>query len=103
VPGACRGGVRSGIAAIDGRGSARGIARGLPEQSYTYSVGLGEPYLRMARVEIVCRDENVEALVQTIQTAGATGRPGDGYVFVTDLALAVRIRDGARGDGTLPR
>jgi nitrogen regulatory protein PII len=82
---------------------ARGIARGLPEPSYTYSVGMGEPFLRMARLEIVCRDESVRHLVETIQQAGSTGRPGDGYVFVTDVGLAVRIRDGAEGEETLPK
>ena len=58
-------------------------------------------YLTIVKLEIMCADSQVEPLVEVIQTTCCTGNSGDGMVFVSDVVGAVRIRDGARGEGAL--
>ena len=43
---------------------------------------------------VLCPDEMVEPIRQTIMTACATGQIGDGLVWVIDIAQVHRIRDG---------
>ena len=57
----------------------------------------------VVKLEVVCTDEDADRLVAVIQEAGRTGQPGDGMIFVSEVARAVRIRDGASGEGFLGR
>ena len=58
-------------------------------------------YAPKARIEVVCREEEAPAIVQTIQTSAHTGRHGDGKIVVTDVSVAVDIRTGGSGDAIL--
>ena len=49
------------------------------------------------KIEIALPAENVQAAIDTIVAAARTGKVGDGKIFVTDLAEAVRIRTGESG------
>ena len=49
------------------------------------------------RLEIVCDDEDVDAIVQAVVTASRTGKIGDGKVWTTVVQDLVRIRTGERG------
>jgi nitrogen regulatory protein P-II 1 len=55
----------------------------------------------MARLELYCRDEHGQHLVDTISKAAHTGNPGDGVIAVTDLAEVLRIRSGEHGDAAV--
>lgn len=78
---------------------------------YSYEPSFFEPrkvgpvqqyrYLAIVKLEIFCADEQLESLLGTIQTYCRTGDAGDGMIFVSDIAEAIRIRDGVRGDGAL--
>ena len=48
----------------------------------------------VAKLEIVCHDDEADSLIDAIATAGRTGSAGDGIVFVTSVERAVRIRTG---------
>lgn len=48
------------------------------------------------RLEVVVKDELVEEVVRTIETAAHTGNPGDGVIFVLPVEQAVRIRTGEK-------
>ena len=50
------------------------------------------------KVETVVSDEIAEALIEKITAKIPTGNYGDGKIFVYDVADAVRIRTGERGD-----
>lgn len=63
----------------------------------TYALNL-VPKLRL---EVVVCDEDVEAAVSAIVTAAQTGELGDGKIFVSEVAEAVRIRTGERGESAL--
>lgn len=53
------------------------------------------------RVEIVCRDEEVEAVLGALWRAAHSGRRGDGKVFVLPVLEALRLKTGERGDAAL--
>lgn len=52
-------------------------------------------------LEIVCKDSEVETLISIISDSARTGKVGDGKIFVSDIADAIRIRTGERGEVTL--
>ena len=51
-------------------------------------------FLPKVKIEIAVGDDVAERVVETIQKSAATGKIGDGKVFVTELVKAVRIRTG---------
>jgi nitrogen regulatory protein PII len=48
-------------------------------------------------LDIVVEDAHVDTVVDTIATAAATGKIGDGKIWVTDVERLVRIRTGEEG------
>ena len=44
------------------------------------------------KIEIVCIEEEVNKIVNSIASNAATGKHGDGKIFVTDVLDVVRIR-----------
>jgi nitrogen regulatory protein P-II 1 len=54
-------------------------------------------FVPKVKIEIVAPDNVVEAIVEAIQRSAATGKIGDGKIFVGDVVEAVRIRTGERG------
>ncbi|MEO8559996.1 MAG: P-II family nitrogen regulator [Rhodospirillales bacterium] len=55
-------------------------------------------FLPKVKIELVLEDEMVEKAIEAIRTAAATGRIGDGKIFVSSIEEAVRIRTGERGN-----
>lgn len=53
------------------------------------------------RIEIVCADEEVEAITAVIYQSAHTGRSGDGKIFILPVTEAIRIKTGERGDAAL--
>lgn len=60
-----------------------------------------EKYSAVVKLEMVCRDEEAEPLVEIIRDHGRTGARGDGRIFVSPIEEAVSIRTGTRGDEAL--
>jgi len=58
-------------------------------------------FLPKLKLEIAVPDEQVDAVVEAIADAAASGRIGDGKIFVQPLEKAVRIRTGEEGDKAL--
>ena len=58
-------------------------------------------FLPKLKLELVVADDQVESALEAIQTAAKTGKIGDGKIFVSDVAQAVRIRTGESGDEAL--
>ncbi len=54
-------------------------------------------FLPKVKIELLVDDENVPVIAETIRTAAATGRIGDGKIFIVNIDDAVRIRTGERG------
>lgn len=53
------------------------------------------------RVEVVVEDKDVENLILKLREKLATGRVGDGKIFIREIEDAIRIRTGERGNKAL--
>lgn len=54
-------------------------------------------FLPKLKLDIAIVDEDVERVVDAVMGAAATGKIGDGKIFVSDLEQVVRIRTGESG------
>ena len=52
-------------------------------------------------VSIVVDDGSVDSAIDAIKAGAATGKIGDGKIWVTDIERIVRIRTGEEGDDAL--
>ena len=53
------------------------------------------------KLEMVVADSLAQSVVNAILSAAHTGKIGDGKIFISDIADAVRIRTGESGDVAL--
>lgn len=53
------------------------------------------------KLEIYSPSERAEEIIATIASSAKTGKIGDGKIFLTDIADAVRIRNGDRGESAV--
>jgi nitrogen regulatory protein P-II 1 len=58
-------------------------------------------FLPKVKIEVALPDELVDQAVEAVLKTAATGKFGDGKVFVSSLEEVVRIRTGERGDAAL--
>jgi len=54
-------------------------------------------FLPKLKLEVACAGDQVDNIVDTIIGAAATGKIGDGKIFVSDLDQIIRIRTGETG------
>lgn len=55
-------------------------------------------FLPKLKLEIVCRDEQSDKILNAIARAAKTGKIGDGKIFVSPITDALRIRTNEKGD-----
>ena len=58
-------------------------------------------FLPKLKIEIVVTDAGVDTAIEAICKAAQTGKIGDGKIFISDIAEAVRIRTSERGESAL--
>lgn len=87
-----------GVTVIQCQGFGRRIDGKTPRYEDP-AVELG--YAPKAKIEIVCQDDEAQDIVRTIRENAHTGRPGDGKIFVYDVAQAVDVRTGSEGETIL--
>jgi nitrogen regulatory protein P-II 1 len=58
-------------------------------------------FLPKLKIEVIVKDDQLSQVVDAIVRKAQTGKVGDGKIFVTDLADAVRIRTNERGDSAI--
>lgn len=58
-------------------------------------------FVPKAKLEVVVNDEQLDAVVEAVKAAARSGQIGDGKIFVSDVAQAVRIRTGEMGSDAL--
>lgn len=83
-----------GITILEARGHGRQKGHTEFYRGREYAVDL----LPKVKLETVVPDDMVERAVQAISTAARTGKIGDGKIFVSPIAEAIRIRNDERGD-----
>ena len=83
-----------GMSVSELKGFGREKDEGYPHHSREVVV----EFTPKVKIEIVCSDEECEAIVRTIQETAHTGRRGDGKIFISALEEAISVRTGDRGD-----
>lgn len=87
----------SGLTLID----VMAVGPNIDAENYKYSIACVEKYQKVAKIEVVCRDDQAAEFVRVLQRAACTGRQGDGLIYVTDVEKVVKIRNGLEDDAAL--
>jgi nitrogen regulatory protein PII len=53
------------------------------------------------KIEIVIKEEQLEACIEAITNAARTGKIGDGKIFVSSVEDVIRIRTGETGQDAI--
>ncbi len=97
--------VRDAIAEAGIQGMTVTEVRGFGRQKGHTELYRGAEYvvdfLPKLKLEVAVPDDRVEAVVEAIADSAASGRIGDGKIFVQPLERVVRIRTGEEGDEAL--
>ena len=83
------------ISEVRGHGRQKGHKEVYRGQEYTVDL------LPKVRIEMVIADDLIEKAVDTLAAAARTGKIGDGKIFVYEVADAIRIRNGDRGEAAI--
>ncbi|GFN33995.1 P-II family nitrogen regulator [Paenibacillus xylaniclasticus] len=79
--------------------------RGQGTQKGTKTIYRGVEYrtdfVQKSKIETVVPDSLYEKAIKAVTLSARTGQIGDGKIFVTEVANAVRIRTGEQGDSSL--
>jgi nitrogen regulatory protein P-II 1 len=86
-----------GMTITDVRGHGRQKGHKEVYRGQEYNVDL----LPKVKIELVVATARAEEVVAALTTAARTGKIGDGKIFITDVAEAVRIRNDDRGESAL--
>lgn len=79
----------------------RGVGYDYDPEQFTFAPGVEGKAPEVAKIEIVCRAEDVDRLVATIVGAASRGCRGDGLVFVLPVERAIKVRTGETGVAAL--
>lgn len=97
--------VRDALSEVGVQGMTVTEVRGFGRQKGHTELYRGAEYvvdfLPKLRLEIAVPDERVEAVTEAIIDAAASGRIGDGKIFIQPLETAIRIRTQEEGDDAL--
>ncbi len=97
--------VRDALAEVGVAGMTVTEVRGFGRQKGHTELYRGAEYvvdfLPKLRLEIAVPDARTEAVIEAIVNSAASGRIGDGKIFVQPLETAIRIRTGEEGDDAL--
>jgi len=76
---------------IEGQGKQKGVVQEFRGKEYRTEL------LTKAKIEIIADDQDVDKIVQAIVNSAATGKEGDGRIFIYNVEETVRIRTGEHG------
>ena len=97
--------VKQALMAIGIDGMTISEVRGHGRQKGHKEVYRGQEYnvdlLPKVKLEMVVTSERSEEVVKALSDAARTGKIGDGKIFIYEVAEAIRIRNGDRGDAAL--
>jgi nitrogen regulatory protein P-II 1 len=87
----------TGMTVTEVRGHGRQKGHKEVYRGMEYQVDL----LPKVKLEVVVPDERLAEVVGSLTSAAKTGRIGDGKIFISDIADAIRIRNDDRGETAL--
>lgn len=74
--------------------TGRGMLVAMDAGEQHYSMDLADTVIEERKLELLCEDEQVDALVAIVRRHARTGKPDAGWVYVTDVIQAIPV--GAR-------
>jgi len=83
------------IADVQGFGRQRGHTEVYRGSEYKVD------FLPKVRVDVLCDTSNAEKIADVIAESARTGKIGDGKIWITEVARAMRIRTGETGADAL--
>ncbi len=83
------------VTEVKGRGQQKGLIQQWRGREYCVDL------LPKTRIEIVLLEQDVDRVIELIQSAAATGNIGDGKIFVIPVEKAMRIRTSEIGEDAL--
>jgi nitrogen regulatory protein P-II 1 len=83
------------ISEVRGHGRQKGHKEVYRGQEYNVDL------LPKIKLEVIVATSRSEEVITTLVAAARTGQIGDGKIFVSEIAEAIRIRNGDRGEGAL--
>ena len=97
--------VKSALAEVQILGLSVSEVRGFGRQRGHSEVYRGAEYkvdfMPKIKIEVVVADADLERAVDAILRGARTGQTGDGKIFVSEVAEAIRIRTGETGENAL--
>ena len=97
--------VRDALKEVGAEGVTVSEVRGHGRQKGHKEVYRGQEYmvdlLPKVKVELVVPSARADEIIAALTAAARTGNIGDGKIFVYEIADAIRIRNGDRGDAAL--
>ncbi|MEX1204165.1 MAG: P-II family nitrogen regulator [Dongiaceae bacterium] len=90
--------VREALTAVGVQGLTVSDVKGFGRQKGQTEIYRGAEYevnfVPKVQIEVAVPDDLTDRVIEVIRAAAATGRIGDGKIFVLDVLRAVRIRTG---------
>src|SRR5687767_7305901 len=80
------------VTEVRGSGKQKGFTQHYRGAEYTVNL------IQKVKLEIVVPDDEARHIANTIAAADRTGEIGDGKIFLSPVAEAIRIRTGEEGD-----
>lgn len=74
------------------------LAEWADKESFSFSIEYVQKYSTVVKIELICSDEEVDKLTEIVTQHAHTGKSGDGWVFISSVDKAVRIRTGKVND-----
>ncbi len=84
----------TGMSVVDVRGFGRSRGKDAPHRVVQDLID----YVPHVKIEIACRDELANEVVEVIEKIAHTGLRGDGKIYISTIDQVVRIETGERGE-----
>ncbi|KUK14489.1 MAG: P-II family nitrogen regulator [Synergistetes bacterium] len=83
------------VTRVEGHGRQKGLVEQFRGREFKVE------FLPKVKIELVCSDEDLKDVVDSILKSAYTGEIGDGKIFISEILDVVRIRTGERGKEAL--
>jgi nitrogen regulatory protein P-II 1 len=77
---------------------ANALAAWADKEAFSFSIEYVQKYTKVVKIELICNNEDSDKLIDVITKYAHTGKSGDGWIFVSPVEKAVRIKTGEIND-----
>jgi nitrogen regulatory protein PII len=77
---------------------ANALAEWADKEAFSFSIEYVQKYTKVVKIELICNNEDSDKLIEVITKYARTGKRGDGWIFVSPVEKAVRIKTGEFND-----